>query len=464
MTSSTKVGIAVAAALGVALVVGVAAFVQDDSRVENANIKRGRDLLAIAEPDAAIRELRIALKSEPHNRDAKALLLVALMRTDGALTGWYEMQILFERLRHLEKTELASLDGVPALKKLLTESRQELYDKGLDTKDADELWQVTRDAARYSFVNAEEEEKDYAAFVLALHDDEQALAFLVDRLKSETATWVPRLLTRLSDQAEEPLLAIARDPENLGRKRALDTLASLREREAAIRVFTERATVRGLLDSDIAPDLRPTSSSFDFAVGLTRDEALYGVNLRDGLKAAPLRVQWVSLDGEGTWRVLVLQAFDETSRGIVTTFYAFQDGLLQPLSLDAPPDIVERLATEGPLLGGESSGSGFRIRQIGRGAVPVLQETKRSHFATGDRVRVRAIKIDGVVQGTDEFGLLKVLLDQPHRGMRELELTASAVRGLESVLQDRIGQRVYEGHVDGKRLALKAVGDALLPL
>jgi hypothetical protein len=430
----------------------------------NPNVRRGRDLLAIGEADAAVRELRIALKAQPSSREAKALLLVALMRADDSLNRWYEGQILFERLRFLRESKLESLEGFSELEKLTTGARQELYDKGLDSKDGAELFQISREAAAYSFRSKEatDEERDYAAFALAVHDDSAALAYLVDRLKSEKATYIPDLLARLGAAAESQLMDAIKTRENLARPRALDTLARLRARQASENMFKDDPALRGLRDEDRDADLRDPSSFV--AAGLTRDQALYGVTLHDDDADAPLRTLWAPLDKDGTQRLLVIQAFDERQKGIVTRAYHFVDGRLSPLELGLKGEASAQLAGEGPIVQVSAQDGRIRIAQRGRGAVPVEVEQSRDHYAKGDRVRIRKISREGTVEGTDEFGLLTIRLDEPHRGMDEMSLTASAVRGLYTVMKEQVGLRPFDGKIVEGRLELTQAGNELLPI
>lgn len=451
----------VASTLRVWAVLGVISLAAcGGGRSEDPNLRRGRELLAMKEPDAAVREFRLALKNEPKNERIKALLLVALLRTDDALPDWYEAQILFDRIRFLKENELQSLDGFEGLTKHVTNARQGFYDKGLDTRDTEELWDLTLRAAEYSFKEADDEEKDYAAFVLALHKDDKAVDFLVERLKSEKASYLPGLLSRLGGVGERGLTKVANEPENLGRPRALDTLAVLRERQAAESFFQGSSNVDGLHDSHIAEEYANAWAMADAPTGLTRDRALYGVELH-GPEAAPLRVHWVALDDSGARRLMVMQGFDRTRSEIVTRFYGFTDGALTEITPSDGPEVL-RLATEGPITLVERADGGARILQLGKGSVPVLQETKRSSFKKGDKVRVRANKKVGVVAGVDEFGLLLIELEPPNRGT--LTLTPSAVRGMETVIQQRIGQREYRAQIAGARIDIKQQGEELLPL
>lgn len=430
------------------------------------DVRRGRELLARGEADAAVRELRNAVQRRPGTRAAKGLLLVALLRSEQALPAWYDAQIMFERLRALRSSALRSLDGVQRIERTATRIRQELYDKGLDTRDVDELWDVTGAAAAYSRAakEATDEERDHAAFVLALHGDAAATAYLVGRLKSERAAYLPGLLARLP-AVDGALVALVAQRENLGRGRALDTLARLRERQAAESFFAEVPALDGVRARQL-PDALAAAWRPDDHDGLTRDQALYGMPLHGAgdEAAAPLRARWATLDDDGATRLLILQGFDGDAKQRATRAYRFEAGRMVPLGLDAPAAVARQLAVEGPVDAIEVEAGALHLVQLGEGAVPVPREVTRARFARGDRVRVRSIDRTGVVAGTDEFGLVSVTLDEPHRGLRTMALTAGALRGFDTVLEPRVGRRRIPATVGTTQLTLAPAGDELLPL
>lgn len=173
-------------------------------------------------------------------------------------------------------------------------------------------------------------------------------------------------------------------PESLARPRALEALAIIATRRASAQLVEGTPAVRGVRDDDLAADLRDPASATR-ARGLSRDVALHGIALHDD--APPLRTLWSGIVRDPA--VLVLQGYDPEERQLVTRFHRFAAGRIVPLALDASPEIARQLATEGPIveLALDASGTGT-VRQIGRGAVPVLTTQPSSVYRAGDRVRV----------------------------------------------------------------------------
>lgn len=448
------------AALAVAVAVAGCGGAGDD-----AHLQRGRALLVQGEPDAAVRELRLALKARPGDRTTQAMLLVALERDAGELASWYESQILFDRLRYLRGQHLEGLDGYQELEARLTTVRRRLYDKGLDTKDAEALWDVSRVAARYSLTvarGATDDERDHAAFALALDGDQAAIAHLVERLKSEQADHVPALIARTGSDVEDALLAEVARRESLARPRALDTLARMRERQVAEALFRDAPTVRGVRDDDVAIGLRGPGTDGN-GRGFTRDQTLYGMNLHADDEAR-LRTWWLATSADRATRLLLVQAFDTASHRIVTRFYRFADGRIAPLGFAPDAAIADALATEGLVRSFTLDGDKVSLTQRGRGEVAVEVERAQSSYATGDRVRLRGLGKDGVVAGRDEFGLLTVRLDTPHRGLATMAVAPAALRGLATELQPRVGLRTYDVSLADGRITLTTRATALAPL
>jgi hypothetical protein len=428
---------------------------------ENPNVQRGRELLSVDEPEAAAREFKIALKQNPNDERAKALLLVAVERKEKALVTWYQLQQGFAQLqRVIDDSKFASLESIKHLRKFAVGTRQEMYEKGVDTKNADELARITRVAAKFSFDTGDGDEKDAAAFVLALQGNANAMNHLVDRLKSDKATLVPELLMKLGDNVERPLVTVAADKDNLGRAKALDVLVKVREKQAAKHWFEASSELRGIKPEDLPKELQAFVGYFD-TNGLTREQLEYGFSIHEDVPSLNSIAAFVNDDGSR--RVLVLQGFAPSTKQVVTRPVLIDDGALTELSLQASPELMKKLAAEGPITSVSYDGSSKRLQltQLGLGQVKAMKEVPKASYQRGDRVRVRAIGKDGTIAGVDEFGLVLVELDDEHRGVKQMSLTPGAVRFLEPYLVQQVVNRNFEGALDvAKRsLTLTAIAE-----
>lgn len=425
---------------------------------ESPNVRRGKELLSIGEFAAAIVEFKIAAKDNPDDQEAKPLLLYGVAKASDELAQLFESISQFDLASGAQLPIGVDPDVHEEIVRSVKKVRMELYERGLDTKDPNELAGLLRAAAAWIFKElagqpASKKDVDYAALVLGMDGDLPAINYLCERLKSEKAEHVPRLLEAVGKPAIKPLRSVVQDRENLGRPKALSVLPGLLARDAAATMFTSSPTLRGLAFTDLPENLQMRElRSFlaeRFVGGLTRLFVTRGV--RTGARTSAklqLHSLWAALDPDQERGVLLLQGFD-TDRALVSVrMFLFEGGDYKPAqlqydgkprpALDGPTPIVRiRTSREGRL----------ELVRPEFGEVAEERQVRRSKFHTGERVAIANLGSRGVVAGYDEYGLVRVRLDQPVDGTTELQVVPAVLRAIEMKKVQRAGYRLLMARI-----------------
>src|SRR5687768_149383 len=138
-----------------ALAVALALLTACGSKKEDsAHMKRARELLSIGEWSNARTELKLELKDNPKQTEARGLLLYCLDRGEGLNAGIIDRLVdLYAVVAAVSDPawEKAPKDTRDFVNKTLISTRQSLYDQGVDTSDAADLREVIKVAARFGF-------------------------------------------------------------------------------------------------------------------------------------------------------------------------------------------------------------------------------------------------------------------------------------------------------------------------
>lgn len=448
---------AIVAVLVLAAVAAAAVVVVTTRPVpQDPHIARAREFLSVNELGAATSELKIALKKRPDSEEAKALLLYAKGRAeeDGAVT-MFSIYPVLAVLADAEERDTLDPAMRAEFEDMAKKLRALLYEEGIDTRDIGELVAIVRRAARFALDEASEPaDADHAAYALASGGDERAMAHLCERLKSDKAVAVPDLIEKLGPPAVEPLRAIAADRQHLGRARAIHSLSKLLARERARDFFVGEPNLRGLDLADLPEPLRALAGeavSARHVAGLTRQLVSQSALIDRSADAPGQLGSFYAPLGEDRG-LLALQGYDPKGQRVLLRLYLFDGTQYQSAELiedgkatfTASP--LARLRPLGP--------DRIELAFLTVTGVPEERRVARGSFRQGERVALRKGDSAGTVSGTDEFGLIRVRLDAPLRGMTELELDPVMLVGLQTVTVEKPGYEVREGRVTGRRVEL----------
>ncbi len=405
----------------------------------NDHLDRARKLIGSGQWANARTELGQVLAKDAHSATARALLVYCLDREDGLRHAVdLRLQDLDQVSRALDHGDWQHVpaDTRKAYDRMFTEARKKLFDKGIDTRDARDVIGVVAGAARYSFDHDDDaERKAAAATVLATDGDAAALGYLVTQLKGERTAPIVDHLVAIGPVALGPLRAAIADAGFIGRRAALDAAARI---QAGIRGHALIASRPGL--TAIAPSVpgQPRLSQARVAIG--RDPELLA-----------LAALYVALDGAGADGLVLLEAWDGRSAGVLVQLFAARGGELVP---------VQAVDHGAPLeLGGPAVVYGLEIDH-GRAIARRLVETHSQREVdagpgpvtpvAGMRVRLASYAARGTIIRPDD-GLWLVKLDAPVQGLTELPVPASAVIELRRALHTEISVETLSGALDTDR-------------
>lgn len=380
-------------------------------------MKRARELLSIGEWANARTELKLEVKDHPRDTEARGLLLFAIDRADGLdKVADFGMVELFAVVNagsspDWDKTPKEMQDFV---NKYLIETRQKLYDKGVDTKDSADLSSVILAAARFGFAKEDDQDrKDGYAAILARSGDAQALQYLVERLKSQKPDLVVDYLASVGSAALQPLQKVLADRSFIGREAALLSVARI-QAAATARAFV--ADNKDLRDPTSQPGTDKLGHSF---VG---GKSEWG----------PQRVhaQYAAMDKEVDG-LLVLQSWNEATKSMVVGAFAFKDGAMKRLRVTTADGKTFELGGASAVYGLQAEAGIVKLHRS-------LQQTTMRDVETGQvtkptvglRVRLTGYKQHGEILRQDDGGLWVVKVDAPIEGMNELTVATTSLIGL----------------------------------
>jgi hypothetical protein len=393
---------------------------------ENEHLERARKQMERGQWANARTALGQALKQDAKDLQARAMLLYCLDREEGlqALIDFSLYSLFVYSLAARDPSAARASKRVRSkMEDELADARKTLFDRGLDTKDIDDLAKVALEAARYGHAHHEEQAREPAELAtLAVGGDGQALARLVDLLKGQDPIDPVLYLTDVGPRAVAPLQAMLRDEAFTGRRAALLVLAQIAATERARAWLQERPE---LISAELSP-ARPVGKELLPATALSN---------RRGLDLWRAHGLVTLLDDDSPDHALVLlQAWDDSKGEVALEPHAFADQQLRKLAL------VDR--DHRPIASGREL---FHKVLAVRGGVelhrrrehPVSIEVDAgvvARPAPGLRVRLRGHDARGEIVREDQ-GLWIVKLDAPMQGMTELPASSSSLIRL--VPQDR---------------------------
>lgn len=396
------------------ILLGVACSKESESRA------RARKLIENEQWANARTALGQVLKEEPRDLGARGMLLYALDREDGleSLTA-----LPLHRLYSFGAASLepAAKDAPKEVRKYvetqLVEARKVLFDRGLDTKDTQDLLAVMVEAARYAYAKDKDDQRRVeAAGVLAMSGDREAIGYLIQQLKGKSPFPAAGHLQNVGAPAVASLQAVLADQGFTGRDPALQVLAGV--------LASERA--RALLQE------HPELVSVEFSPAPKLEDGLLGSNDLSVRRHLDLWRVHGSLamfeneSGSGADALMLLQAWNDSESRVYLEAHALIGGELQRLALldkDGKPlalgaEVIHQLE---PVRGGVALTR--RRKETYRVEV---DDGRVQRPSPGARVRLQGHPSRGALVREDQ-GLWVVKLDEPSQGMTELPVALGSL-------------------------------------
>ncbi len=410
------------------------------------HLTRARTLMSKAQWANARTALGQALKDRPNDVTARSLLLYCIDREDGlAAVADLSLYGLFQFARAAKTPGWESLPG--SLRKIVEKSdvdaRKALFDKGVDSKDDEDLVAVIVATARYGFAHDDEpERRDMHAAILGIGGDAKAIAYLVDRLKSAQPERVVEYLVDVGPAAREPLRAVTREKGFIGRRAALDALARVLATDRATELVTKY------------PKLRDPTGESSKAGGRTRLSRNV-LSVVQHLGVLNIHGMYAPMDDGAEDGLVILQSWDDGRGSAVSEAYAFANGTLRPLRVHEKSGAVADL------------GGGALVYEISvdRGLVLLRRAPEQTADVEVDDGRVKAPK-PGVrvrLQGyephgeivREDGGLWVVKVDKPIEGMTELPVAANSMVSLRSERRTEVSIETIVAKVRADKLEIQ---------
>jgi hypothetical protein len=406
---------------------------------ESAHMSHARELLSVQEWATARTELKLEVKDHPDNNEAKGLLLFCMERVGDKSDDL--------TLFNLDEVVVAVTDPewnkVPtevrdAVNKELVSTRQQLFDKGIDTKDARDLGEVVKLAATYCFASDDDpDRKNACAAILAGKGDQKATTYLIDRLKSQKPEAVVEFLVRVGDPVAPFLKKAIADQGFIGRAAAADALSRIEAVRLARKFSTEHPGISAIDSS--APGNDRIGPSFVASSWRSRVRA---------------HVQYAQLEnGDG---VLLLQGWSPADKYETVVAYSFHAGETQPLRVTKDGKSFDLSGKSAVFdLAAKSGAVVFRRYQV-RSQTVELETGQVSTPAIGMRVKIKNYQPRGRI-AREDGGLWVVKMDQPIEGMSELTVPATSMIGLGNEEMANNLEESISGKVVGNELQIVKV-------
>lgn len=416
---------------------------------DSADLARARKLVEREQWANARTALGQVLKDDPRELSARGLLLYVLEREEGVekLTA-LALPVLYRF--GAASLDASAKDASKQVRKYvegkLVEARQALFDRGLDTKDVEDLLAVIVQTARYAYAHDDDPARRlFGLGVLAMAGERAAIDELIQQLKGQSPAAAADYLQDAGLPAMAPLAEALRDRGFTGRDAALQVLTCFLAGERA------RAMLRAQPELS-SVELTPAPTLEDGLLGATR------LSARRHLDLWRVHGSIARLDGErgGAEALVLLQAWNDREGRVELEAHALVDGELRRLAFVDKGDKPIVLGAE---VIHQLSSLGDRVTLTRRRTRTYEVEVDAGRLlrpAPGARVRLSGLSARGELVREDQ-GLWLVKLDEPSHGMSELPVALDSLIALREEERSELGDEVMTARVDGDALRVSAV-------